>query len=276
MTKKLPSPEKYNRKYHFFFSKKENGDTKTLSFTMDIKKEVGSPLVELIRSHFEINNQKPDGTPIGGLIYRSSEVLYPLKLNLTETGYINKIINYEEILSYWKNIKQKLTPECDNNYSLELVERIGKLYENPEKLLSGLKNDWFYSVFFLPIYQNYKDNLYTVKYKFPFSSYRLKLELLEKENTTLEILVKGVLENEEKSKVNGFYILNPDRSIHTLYLQISSPLTKEELQIEIQEVKKQERDYKAVGILYDADKERKEKEKKRNSPVFFIGERKIK
>ncbi len=284
LNKTLLLPQGYSGNYRFSFSRQENHKNKNLSFSMNIRQgeipQYKNPVVQLTRSNLQINHEKPDETLLGELISKSSEVLYPLELILTQTGYLDTVSNSGEIRSRWKKKKEKLSPEYDNEISVELIERIGKLYETPQKLLSGLKNDWFYSVFFLPIFQNYKENRYSFKYAFPVFpygkiAYNLELKLVEKENGKIEIWVKGCLENDEKESLSGTYILNPDHSIHSAHLQFSFPLQEETIEIKIQEEDKKP-DYKEVGFLYDLDKEQEEKEKSRNSPSFFLEERDLK
>lgn len=274
----IPLPSLYKKSYRFRFLRKGNHENKTLSFFVDIQQKgiTPNPVIELTRSELQLGGEKPDNTLLGELIYKSSETLFPLNLVLTQTGYLSTISNFEEIHLRWK---EKLLPEYDDGISLGLLEKIGKSYENPGKLLSGLKNDWFYCVFFLPIYQNYKENRCSLKYDFPIfpyskKTYALELEILEEENKgKTQILISGISNDDKKETLSGTYVLNPDKSIHSVNLKFPFPLKEEEIWIEIQESEKEKPDYQEAGFLYDAEKER---EKWKNSPGFFVKEREIK
>ncbi len=261
------------RYYSYSFQK----DKTKLSFDFRMKYEYHSEkrLVKIIRDNLLINNEKADETLIGDLVFQSSDALFPLVLQINSYGYSIGIYNQPEILERWKSFIPRFQEYYDNPLSIKLLNRIGKLYKNPQKLLAGLQNDWFFSGFFFPVYGEYRDNeAVTIDYPFPsvVGTTIYKTELLMNEEKTdkgkTDIYIAGYSSNNEKNIVKGNFLLNSDRSIHEIRLDFSFEDIRQNIAIHIKETK-EILERKTAMTVYD---EKEEQEKLRNNKGFFVEE----
>ena len=274
MTKiNFPTSSLELREYKYLFQK---GNEK-LSFDFNVKNEYHSEkrLVKINRQNLLINDEKLDETLIGNLVFQASEALFPLVLQINSFGYPIAIFNTSEILERWKSFIPRFTEYYDNERSIKFLNHIGKLYKNPEKLLKGLQNDWFFSTFFFPVYGEYqKEEIVELDYLFPSFTGKtnFKTELnLDQEKTEkgkTKISLFGKSSNNENNQTEGHFLLNSDRSIHEIKLDFDSFDIQENINIFIQETKEiLERETK-INVVFDE----KEEQKKRNSKGFFVEE----
>ena len=275
MTKiNFPSSSLEQREYKYLFQK---GNEK-LSFEFGLKNEYHSEkrLIKINRRNLLVNDENPDETLIGNLIFQASEALFPLVLQINSFGYPIAIFNSSEILERWKNFIPRFQEYYDNERSINLLNYIGKLYRNPEKLLKGLQNDWFYSTFFFPVYGEYQKNeVVELDYHFPCftgkTNYKTELTLdeekTEKGKTKISLCIDS--SNNENKTAEGHFLLNTDRSIHEIKLDFGFSDTQENINIFIQETKEiVERETK-INLVFD---EQEEQEKFKKNKSFFVEE----
>lgn len=270
----IPSNQLEWREYHYSFQENE----KKLSFDFSIKYEYqsGKRLVKIIRKNLLINDQNPDQTLIGNLVFQSSEALFPLVLEINSFGYPTAIFNASEILQRWKSFIPRFQEYYDDGRSINLLNYIGKLYRNPEKLLKGLQNDWFFSVFFFPVYgEYYKNEIIELDYHFPSvlgkTNYKTELSLneekTEKGKTEINLSAKSFVN--ENRKAEGYFLLNSDRSIHEIKMDLHSSDIQNSINIFILETKEILEKKTMINVVYD---EKEEQEKLRKSKSFFVEE----
>lgn len=270
----IPSNQLEWREYHYSFQKNEQ----KLSFDFSIKYQYqsGKRLVKIIRKNLLINDQNPDQTLIGNLIFQSSEALFPLILEINCVGYPTAIFNASEILQRWKSFIPRFQEYYDDGRSISLLNYIGKLYRNPEKLLKGLQNDWFFSIFFFPVYgEYYKNEIIELDYHFPSvlekTNYKTELSLneekTEKGKTEINLSAKSFVN--ENSKAEGYFLLNSDRSIHEIKMDLHSSDIQNSINIFILETKEILEKKTMINVVYD---EKEEQEKLRKSKSFFVEE----
>ena len=156
---------------------------------------------------------------------------------------------------------------------INLLNHIGKLYKNPEKLLKGLQNDWFCSTFFFPIYGDYQKNeIIELDYSFAEkTNFKTELSLTEEktENGKTKISLCIDSSNEENSENKGHFLLNSDRSIHEIKLDFGFSDIQENINIFIQETKEISERKTKTNVVFD---EKEEQEKLRKSKSLFIEE----
>lgn len=215
----LPSSQLEWREYSYSF---QNNQRK-LSFDFSIKYEYHSEkrVAKVNRSNVLINDEKPDETLIGNLVFQVSEALFPLVLQINSFGYLVGIVNHSEILERWKSFIPRFKEYYENSRSLNILNEIGQLYRNPEKLLASLQKDWFYSAFFFPLYGEYNSNN-SAKLDYPFNTktYETVLKVNEEQNPKgkCQFSLLGFVSDNENKKMEGNFSLNSDRSIHEIKL----------------------------------------------------------
>ena len=265
----LPTNHSEQREFSLFLQK---GDEK-LSFDFNVKNEYHSEkrLIKINRGNLLINDENPDETLIGNLVSQASEALFPLVLQINSFGYPIGVFNASEILERWKNFIPRFQEYYDNERSFKLLNHIGKLYRNPEKLLKGLQNDWFFSTFFFPVYGEYQENeIVELDYHFPSftgkENYKTELTLdeekTEKGKTKISLRIDS--SNDENKKAEGYFLLNTDRSIHEIKLYFDDSHTN----IFIQETKEIVERNTKINVVFDE----KEEQEKRNSKGIFVEE----
>ena len=272
MTKiNFPTSSLEQREYKYLFQK---GDEK-LSFDFNVKNEYHSEkrLIKINRKNLLINDENLDETLIGNLVFQASEALFPLVLQINSFGYPIAIFNESEILERWKSFIPRFQEYYDNERSINLLNHIGKLYKNPEKLLKGLQNDWFCSTFFFPIYGDYQKNeIIELDYSFAEkTNFKTELSLTEEktENGKTKISLCIDSSNEENSENKGHFLLNSDRSIHEIKLDFGFSDIQKNINIFIQETKEISERKTKTNVVFD---EKEEQEKLRKSKSLFIEE----
>mgnify|MGYP003583160101 CR=1 FL=1 len=265
----LPTNHSEQREFSIFHQK---GDEKiSFDFNVKKKKKKKKRLIKINRGNLLINDENPDETLIGNLVSQASEALFPLVLQINSFGYPIGVFNASEILERWKNFIPRFQEYYDNERSFKLLNHIGKLYRNPEKLLKGLQNDWFFSTFFFPVYGEYQENeIVELDYHFPSftgkENYKTELTLdeekTEKGKTKISLRIDS--SNDENKKAEGYFLLNTDRSIHEIKLYFDDSHTN----IFIQETKEIVERNTKINVVFDE----KEEQEKRNSKGFFVEE----
>ena len=266
----LPTSQLEWREYSYSFQSNQ----KKLSFDFSIKYEFHSEkrIVKINRSNVLINDEIPDETLIGNLVFQTSEALFPLTLQINSFGYLVGIINDSEIVERWKNFIPRLKDYYDNPRSLNVLNEIGQLYRNPEKLLTSLQKDWFYSTFFFPVYGEYrKDNSAKLDYPFHSKTYETELKVNEEQDQKgkTDVSLFGLVSNNENEKMEGNFLLNSDRSIHEIKLDFHFSDIQENINIFIQETKEVAERKSSLNVVFD---EKDEKEKFENNKSFFVEE----
>lgn len=197
-------------------------------------------------------------------------------LEINSFGYPTAIFNASEILHRWKSFIPRFQEYYDDGRSINLLNYIGKLYRNPEKLLKGLLNDCFFSAFFFPVYGEYQKNeIVELDYHLPSvpeeTNYKTELSLnkekTEKGKTEINLSAKSFVN--ENAKAEGYFLLNSDRSIHEIKIDLHSSDIQNSINIFILETKEILENKTMINIVYD---EKEEQEKLRKSKSFFIEE----
>ncbi|MDQ0594004.1 hypothetical protein QFZ37_002373 [Chryseobacterium ginsenosidimutans] len=280
----LPSMQIQEREYQYNYLKKSKIAEKALSFdftfihngqTFEVPVR---PVVKINRSNLLVNNDNPNDTLIGELVYHSSQALFPLKLSVNSYGYPKSIYNHSEILERWKSFIPRFQAYYEKGKAIKLLNEIGKLYKNSDQLIKSLQNDLFFSLFFFPFYGDYGiGRVSTIDdYGFSFISgqkikYSLNLEIQKNytENGKIRISIEGKSTLIEKDTISGYFLLNKDRSIHEIEISFYLCKHEEEIKIHIQETKEVAERKTSASTVFD---EKEEREKLTKSRSFFVEE----
>lgn len=105
-----------------------------------------------------INDKAPD-TIMEELAVKTSQVIYPLQLAVSDSGKLISVLNFETIGKRW--ITQK--KEIRSYYKGETVEKYLQLNDNTlssyDFFYKKIKQDWFFQLYFEELYVNYGSNL---------------------------------------------------------------------------------------------------------------------
>lgn len=279
----LPSVQFQEREYHYDFLKKSLNKEKVLSFDFTLMyngqthNESKRSIIKINRRDLLINNQKPDETMVGELLYHSSQALFPLKLTVNSYGYPKDIYNHLDILERWKSFIPRFEAYYESGKAISLLNQVGKIYKNKDNLLKSLRNDLFFSLLFLPIYGDYGIGRVSIinEYEFSFISghkikYSLDLEIQKEytENGKIKISIDGKSELVENNTISGYFLLNKDRSIHEIDVNFYFP-DYEEIRIYIFETKEIAERKAGINVVFD---EKEEREKRIKSRGIFLEE----
>lgn len=127
-------------------------------------------IIEINRKQVYINHKMPD-VAIEQLLDKIAQNMFPIALEINDSGVIIAISNHKEIKKRWLASKEELMQYYKKEQSDAIINK-ADLYFNNEKQLRGmLSNNWFFNLFFKPIYNNSPEIQYTTK--IPFLSKRL-------------------------------------------------------------------------------------------------------
>lgn len=138
---------------------KDNRKTK-LEYSIEVKFEKLSiesknPIISIKRlTKTFINGVEPDliSEQISSL---AGNIFCPLLLELNLKGEAIQIFDYESILKKWQKVKEKLKENYAGQTLNNYVENINQVLKCPKLVLEKLRNDWFLSLYCIPLYTNY-------------------------------------------------------------------------------------------------------------------------
>lgn len=246
---KVPTLYTIQRKYTYEYVKNAIGRNQTLAFDFDVeynslsKDVVPNPIIQVNRQNVFVNEDYLGGTLIGELVESCSGALFPLNLIVNQYGFLKGIDRHEDIISRWEQLKPNLQQLYNNDTSLHLIHKIENLYKSSETLLKSFQNDWFYLTFFFPLYREYgTKRIHELEYDFPMiqdekTTYHLFLELQDTHDELGKtvILVRGNSLQKDADVIKGYFLINDDRTIHEIKLNLYFSESGEEIQIKIWE-----------------------------------------
>lgn len=153
-------------------------------------------------SKIYVNDKEPEDF-IDKIAIQVSQVIYPLEIKTSYEGAFKDILNFDHILSRWKQQKKAIK----ETYKGDIVDKYIKLTDTTlsdvEFLKDKITKDWFINLYFSPIYKWYSDDLYVeTDVKYPISgkakpvNYKVRQEIEETEFNDLEINFKGTIQDE--------------------------------------------------------------------------------
>lgn len=130
-------------------------------------------IIEINRRQVYVNHKMPD-VAVEQLLDKIAQNMFPIELRISDAGEIKAIANHKEIKERWLANKEKLTQYYKKEQSDAIIKKADLYFNNEKELLGILSNNWFFNLFFKPIYSYYpekKEIQYTTKV--PFLSKRL-------------------------------------------------------------------------------------------------------
>lgn len=107
------------------------------------------------------------------LSIKTQAVLYPLQLKTTFGNELLDIINYEEIITRWKKVKQQLQKEYTGKAFTQYITKFETNLLQKHYLLSSFKQEVFYTLLFHNVYKGYNTSLEKkVEMQFPILSFK--------------------------------------------------------------------------------------------------------
>lgn len=205
-----PILEKMN--YGVMYTIKSGDEENTVKFEVSItykgKTSSNMHVFEVDRISKTFINDEEVNSIADELAVKTSAVLYPLELVVSNEGNWIAINNYKAINKRWSKIKEKVNDEYEGEWVEKYLLENEKMLENEDFLLNSLKKDWFLKSYFNSIYVYYSHKFkFQTNTTFPILpnckgvSYDIeqKIEEYLDEYNLIRIEQKGEL-NEERSK----------------------------------------------------------------------------
>jgi hypothetical protein len=137
------------------------------------KNDYNFKIIEINRKQVYVNHKMPE-VAVEQLLDKIAQNMFPIALRISDTGEIKGIANYSEIKERWLANKDELTNYYKKEQSDTIIQKADLYFNNENTLLGMLSKNWFFNLFFKPIYAHYpekKEIQYTAKV--PFLSNRL-------------------------------------------------------------------------------------------------------
>ena len=113
---------------------------------------------EINQNQIFINNSVPD-TKIENLVYKAGQTLYPLQIEANQNGQIASILNYKHIKNRWLSEKENLKNYYKGEAVQKIIDAIDIILLDENQLLQSLYKNWFFTLYFSPLYISYTDAL---------------------------------------------------------------------------------------------------------------------
>ena len=127
-------------------------------------------IIEINRKQVYINHKMPD-VAVEQLLDKIAQNIFPITLRISDTGEIKAIANHKEIKKRWLVSKDELVQYYKKEQSDTIINKADLYFNNEKQLMGMLSNNWFFNLFFKPIYNNSAEIQYITK--LPFLSKRL-------------------------------------------------------------------------------------------------------
>jgi hypothetical protein len=140
--------------------KKENCETR-IEYTTVVKfekffQESLNPVISIQRlTPTFINGIESDFIPEKISVLAGS-IFQPLLIELNSKGEAIQISDYESILKKWQKATEDLQKYYAGQLIVKYIENINQALKSPKRVLEKLRNDWFLSLYFIPLYTEYK------------------------------------------------------------------------------------------------------------------------
>ena len=123
------------------------------------------------------------------------KVLYPLQITVSNQGVFTAVYNIEVIKKRWQDKKPSLQQYYNGPVAQSIINSMDKALSDKALVYNALAQDWFYTLFFAPVYHVHKPgHLCNADIRLPFESYN-KPVLFNVQQTGVEALtVDGHIE----------------------------------------------------------------------------------
>jgi hypothetical protein len=122
---------------------------------------------EINRKQVYVNNKEPD-LLVEQMLEKSAKAIFPIRIIPAEDGTLSEIDNHDEIVQRWRSLKEHLGSYYYSDIAYKILNKVQKLILNKQELEKSLNQDWFFHLYFSPLYIDYpleKSQIY--KWKSP-------------------------------------------------------------------------------------------------------------
>ncbi|WP_433812737.1 hypothetical protein [Flavobacterium johnsoniae] len=124
-------------------------------------------IFEINRKQVYINNKVPN-LLVGQMLEKCAKVIFPIKIIPAEDGTISEIENHKEIVQRWNSLKEHLGSYYYSEAAYKILNNVQNIILNKQKLERSLNKDWFFHLYFSPLYIDYPlQTPQTYKWKSP-------------------------------------------------------------------------------------------------------------
>lgn len=158
------------RTYGFSLENFENDVLKTkIHYEVDmvyVRNQYNQNILEVNRKQVYINNKEPE-ILIEQLANKIAETIFPIQVKLSGQGEIVAITNHDDVKKRWAKKQEDLLEYYEGDLSDKIIAKANICYTNDGFLLDSLSKNWFFNLFFKPIYGSYTP-LREIKYNTEF------------------------------------------------------------------------------------------------------------
>jgi hypothetical protein len=156
------TPSKILKTYGFVLQNFENKEPKNkVHYEIEVQyvtKKNQNFVFEINRKQVYINNLAPE-LMLEQLADMAGKVIYPIQIATNRFGQIDSIANYESIAQRWVAEKQNLLDYYQGAIAERIINNIEELLLNEDELKQSLYKNWFFSLYFSPLYLSYTHDL---------------------------------------------------------------------------------------------------------------------
>lgn len=151
------------RTYGFCYENYENDILKNqihyeieVNFVTD--KYGNNRIFEINRKQFFLNNKTPS-SKIEQIAEKASQAIFPLQIQVKKNGEIEKILNNEAVKERWLLTKKEILHYYKGGVTAKIVNKMDSILLNKKALKKSIDQNWFFHLYFKPIYVEYTSNL---------------------------------------------------------------------------------------------------------------------
>jgi len=155
----------YNQKriYGFAYDNSENQILKKhLFYEVEVDfltDQYGNQCIfEINRKQIYYQNKIP-GSKLEQIAEKAAQSIFPIKIKINKAGEIDQILNHEAVKIRWHEIKSEIQEYYKGERVLKIITKIENLLLNDILLKESLGKNWFFHLFFKPLYVSYTEKL---------------------------------------------------------------------------------------------------------------------
>lgn len=189
------------RKYGYRYQDFENEKLiKEVHYEVEINCKINDAyndfIFEVNRKQVYVDNKEPN-LLVEQMLDKCAKAIFPMKIIPAEDGTIYEIDNHHEIVQRWNSLKKHLGSYYYSEVAYKILNKVQKLILNKQELEKSLNQDWFFHLYFSPIYIDYPlEAAQTYKWKSPILGnqsidYRVNHTIEEYYTATDKIIVNA-------------------------------------------------------------------------------------
>ncbi|HSD08163.1 hypothetical protein [Flavobacterium sp.] len=109
---------------------------------------------EIDRKQVYIDNEEPS-LLVEQMLDKCAKAIFPIRIIPADDGTISEIDNHEEIIQRWRSLKKHLGSYYYSDVAYKILNKVQQLILNKVELKRSLNKDWFFHLYFSPLYINY-------------------------------------------------------------------------------------------------------------------------